>query len=60
MTWLVLVAVAAVVVVLAVLARWSSGRTTRPEPPGVDRARREGDVSRDYGPSNIPRDTGGG
>ena len=58
MLWLVIVAV--VVLVLAPLAWWTSGRRTGPTPPGVDRARREGDVTRDYGPSNVPPWVGGG
>jgi hypothetical protein len=60
MLWLVVVAVAVVVLVLVALAWWTSGRTTGPTPPGIDRARREGAVTRDYGPSNVPPNVGGG
>jgi len=59
MIWLVLVAVAVVVVALAVWAWRSSGSTTGQTPPGVSRARREGDVTRDYGPSGHPTNPGG-
>ena len=52
MIWWVLVAV--VVVVLAALAWWSSGRSTGTAPVGGDRARREGDVQRDRGPTGTP------
>ncbi len=59
MTWLVLVAVAAVVVVLVLLAWWASGRTMKPAPPGVDRARRQGEALREHGPTNVPTNPGG-
>jgi hypothetical protein len=59
MTWLSLIAVAAVVVVLALLAWWSSGRTMKPAPPGADRSRRQGEVLREHGPTNIPTNPGG-
>jgi hypothetical protein len=57
MIWVVLVAVAAIVVVG--LAWWSSGRTMKPAPPGADRSRRQGEVLREHGPTNVPTNPGG-
>jgi hypothetical protein len=59
MMWFVLVAVAVVVVLLGVWAWRSSGSRTGQTPPGGDRARREGDMTRDYGPSGHPTNPGG-
>jgi hypothetical protein len=59
MMWFLLVAVAVVVVALGVWAWRSSGSKTGQAPPGVDRARREADVTRDHGPSNHPTNPGG-
>jgi hypothetical protein len=53
------VLIAVVVVVLAALAWWTSGRTPGSTSSGFDRARRESDVLRDHGPTNIPTDPGG-
>jgi hypothetical protein len=57
MIWWVLIAVA--VVVLVALAWWSSGRSKRATPGGVARARREGEVLRDSGPTSTPTNPGG-
>jgi hypothetical protein len=59
MIWLVLIAVAAVVIALGVWAWRSSGRSTKPAPPGADLARRQGEVTRDHGPTNLPTNPGG-
>jgi hypothetical protein len=57
MLWWILIAI--VVVVLIALAWWTSGRDTKPTPPGMDASRMQGEASQRLGPGGDPTHQGG-